>query len=285
MRRPRLSWKTSALLLSSAWSLASAACSPAEGDDSVNGTESGNPDTSDGSTSGGENVTSSTGETTGVESTTMGTTGTTGSTGDDTGTTGDDTGTTGTTGALAGTPTPLFSTEVFPTTLASTKTVITETLSPDLIKVRVQANFVTADYVDFSPQVCLPSKVQCVESYDLDALVAEFKAKGWSMIPMLSHNTQLADIKGGDIDDYVAFVTGGGRLSSPRVGVSRWVTHSSITSTTASRSPTCRPHIARSRSSTRPTAGATRRTSSSSSKTASRRCACRPAAYSRTPHT
>ncbi|CAK8723097.1 hypothetical protein KKHLCK_12385 [Candidatus Electrothrix laxa] len=102
---------------------------------------------------------------------------------------------------------PHFITESYPSQLAETTYLINSELKPDLVKMRIKANFVTSDYQSFSTTVCMPSTAKCIASYDLDQVAAVFKKNGWSMMPMLSHDSQLTKINKRDITNYIRFVS------------------------------------------------------------------------------
>ncbi|MBI2530525.1 MAG: hypothetical protein HYW05_05290 [Candidatus Diapherotrites archaeon] len=83
--------------------------------------------------------------------------------------------------------------------------VINSTLKIKYIKVRFQQQFFSEDGVNFSNFMCHPSQADCKEKIDLDKEVQKIKENGWSLIPMLSHNTESQTFVSSDIEGYANY--------------------------------------------------------------------------------
>ena len=87
---------------------------------------------------------------------------------------------------------------------------ITDAVNNDLktkyVKIRLQQIMVSRDGKSFTPDICLPSQINCRMRFNLDETVKLFKANNWSMIPMLSHDPTDSNITNRTIDSYVDFV-------------------------------------------------------------------------------
>src|SRR3989338_6138810 len=84
--------------------------------------------------------------------------------------------------------------------------IINSTLKIKYIKARFQQQFFSEDGVNFSNFMCHPSQAACQDKIDLDEKVQKIKENGWSLIPMLSHNTESQTFSPSDIDKYADYV-------------------------------------------------------------------------------
>lgn len=86
--------------------------------------------------------------------------------------------------------------------------IINDTLKVKYVKLRLQINHVRKDGT-LTPNICMPSHSNCFARFDLDKTAELFKKNGWSMLPMLSHNTQM-QLNSNNINtvitDYIQFV-------------------------------------------------------------------------------
>lgn len=99
----------------------------------------------------------------------------------------------------------LWGTETYPNIISQTRGTINETLKIKYVKIRIQLPMVTKDGKTFTAKICMPSQSDCKKQYDLDAAVKLFKENNWSIIPMLSHDSNDKNIDSSDIDNYVNF--------------------------------------------------------------------------------
>lgn len=101
----------------------------------------------------------------------------------------------------------MWGTEAIDSKSATTQTAVNDTLHTWLVKYRIFASSCSLDMINFSPDCALPSLASPVTSFNLDELVAVFKANGWSMLPMISYTQDEPPITSqNDIDNYVAFI-------------------------------------------------------------------------------
>ena len=84
--------------------------------------------------------------------------------------------------------------------------IINSTLKIKYIKARFQQQFFSEDGIIFSNFMCHPSQAACQDKIDLDEKVQKIKENGWSLIPMLSHNTESQTFSPSDIDKYADYV-------------------------------------------------------------------------------
>ena len=99
-----------------------------------------------------------------------------------------------------------WGTQIYPVHIQNVKEIVSNTLMIKYLKIRLQQKTVSKENKTFTAKVCLPSQNDCRVEFNLDEIAKIFKANGWSMIPMLSHDSSDSRVTNTTINNYVDFV-------------------------------------------------------------------------------